>query len=60
MALNIEAKCEGKLNCAFEDNVRNLANFHHNFRTFMGFFSPTLEIYELNIYRGVRCYDNEE
>ena len=60
MALKIEAKFEGKLSCAFEDNIRNLANFHHNFRTFMGFFCPKLEIDELKIYRGVICYGKEE
>ena len=60
MALNIEAKFERKLSCALEDNIRNLANFHHNFWTFMGFFCPKLEIYELKIYRGVMCYGNEE
>ena len=28
MALKIDAKCEEKLTCAFQNNMRNLANFH--------------------------------
>ena len=28
MALNIDAKFEGKLTCAFKNDIRNLANFH--------------------------------
>ena len=28
MALNIDATFEGKLNCAFKNDMRNLANFH--------------------------------
>ena len=30
MALNIDAKFEGKLTCAFETDMRNLANFHQS------------------------------
>ena len=30
MALNIDAKFQGKLTCAFKNNVRNLVNFHQN------------------------------
>ena len=28
MALEIDAKFEGKLNCAFKNYMRNLTNFH--------------------------------
>ena len=28
MALNIDAKFEGKLTCAFKNDMRNLVNFH--------------------------------
>ena len=28
MALKIDAKCKGKLTCAFKNGMRNLANFH--------------------------------
>ena len=30
MALNIDATVEGKLTCAFKNDMRNLANFHRN------------------------------
>ena len=30
MALNIYATFEGKLNCAFKNDIRNLANFHES------------------------------
>ena len=30
MALNIDAKSEGKLTLAFKNNMRNLANFHQS------------------------------
>ena len=28
MALRVDAKFEGKLTCAFKNDMRNLANFH--------------------------------
>ena len=30
MALNTNATFEGKLTCAFKNDMRNLANFHQN------------------------------
>ena len=66
MALNIDAKLEGKLTCAFKNNTRNLANFHQStfkslkIGTFIGSFYPKQKMYELKIYRGVMCHDNEE
>ena len=30
MALNIDATYEGKLTCAFKNNMRDLANFHQS------------------------------
>ena len=30
MALKIDAKFEGKLTCAFKNNVRNLSTFHQS------------------------------
>ena len=30
MALNIDAKFEGKMTCAFKNDMRNLANFHQS------------------------------
>ena len=66
MALKIDAKFEGKLTCAFKNDMRNLAKFHQStceslkIWTFVGSFYPKQKIYELKIYRGVMCHDNEE
>ena len=66
MALNIDATFEGKLTCAFKNDMRDLANFHQrmfeslNIGTLMGFFYPKQKIYELKIYMGNLCHDNEE
>ena len=66
MALNIDAKFEGKLTCAFKNDMRNLANFHQstfeylNFGTFIGSFYPKKKMYELKVYRGVMCHDKKE
>ena len=59
MALNIDAKFEGKLTCTFKNGMRNLADFHqstfesHKIGTLMGSFYPTKKMYELKIYMGV-------
>ena len=66
MALNIDATFEGKLACAFNNDMSNLANFHQSrfkslkIGTLMGFFYPKQKMYELKIYKGVMCHDNEE
>ena len=66
MALNIDATFERKLTCAFKNDMRNLANFHQStfeslkIGTLMGFFYPKQKTYELKIYWGVTCHDNEE
>ena len=66
MALNIDATFEGKLTCVFKNDMRNLANFHQSMfeglkiGTLMGSLNPKQKIYELKIYRGVLCHDNEE
>ena len=66
MALNIDAKFEGKLTCAFKNDMRNLANFHQStfeslkIGTLMGSVYPNQKMYELKIYRGVMRHDNEE
>ena len=58
MALNIDATFEGKLTCAFKNDMRNLANFHQSMfeslkiGTLMGSFYPKQKIYELKN-RGV-------
>ena len=66
MALNVNAKFEGKLTCASKNDTRNLANFHQStfeslkIWTFIGSFYPKKKMYELKIHRGVMCHDNEE
>ena len=66
MALKIDAKFEGKLTCAFKNDMRNFANFHQStfeslkIGTFIGSFYPNQKMYELKIYRGVMCHDNGE
>ena len=58
MALNIDAKFEGKMACAFKNDIRNLANFHQSMfgslkiGTLMGSFYSKLKMHELKIYRG--------
>ena len=60
IALNIDAKFEGKMTCAFKTDMRNLANFHQSmFETPKIGILSKVEI-ELKIYRGVLCHDNEE
>ena len=61
MALNIDATFEGKLTCAFKNDMRNLANFHQSMfgslkiRTLMGSFYSKQKMYELKIDRGGVC-----
>ena len=66
MALKIDATFEGKLTCAFKNDMRNLANFHQSMfeslkiEILMGPFYAKQKIYELKIYRGNLCHGNEE
>ena len=66
MALNTDATFEGKLICAFKNDMANLANFHQStfeslkIGALMGSFYPKQKMYQLKIYRGVLCQDNEE
>ena len=65
MELNIDAKCEGKLNCASKNNMRNLANFHQSALKsqdwdFDGILYPKQERYDLKIYRRALYHDNGE
>ena len=66
MALNTDAKSEGKMTCTIKNDMRNLANFHESMfgslkiGTLMGSFYPKQKMYELKIYRGVLCHNNEE
>ena len=51
MAINIDAKFEEKLTCAFKNDMRNLANSHQSMfenlkiRTFIGSFYPKQNIF---------------
>ena len=66
MELNIDAKFEGKMTCAFKNDMRNLAHLDYSMfgslkiGTLMGSFDPKQKLYELKIYRGVLPHDNEE
>ena len=66
MALNIGVKFDGKLLCAFKNNMRNFADFHQStfeslkIGTFIRSFYPKQKMYGLKVYRGAMCHDNEE
>ena len=66
MTLKSHSKFEEKLTCGFENDMRNLANFHQNafeslkIMALMGSFYPKQKIHELKIYRKVFCHENEE
>ena len=65
MTLKSDTKFEGKMTCGFENDMRDLANFHQSTEsveigTFMRPFCPKQKMYELRIYRGALCHDNEE
>ena len=65
MALNIDATFEGKLTCAFKNDMRNLANFHQSMfeslkiGTLMGSFYPKQKIYELKFTVCVMTMKND-
>ena len=64
MALNIDAKFEGKMTCTFKHDMKNLANLNQStfeslkIQTFIGSFGPKQKFYELKIYRRFMCHDN--
>ena len=55
-----------KMTCAFKNDMRNLASFYQSIFgslkivTLMGSFYPKSKMYELKIYWGVLCHDNEK
>ena len=59
MTLDIDATFEGKLTCAFKNDMRILANFNQNMfeilkiGPLMGSFYPKQKMYELKICRGL-------
>ena len=66
MALNIDTTFEGKMTCAFKNDMRNLANFHQSMfeslkiGTLMGSFYPKQKMHEPKIYRRVMSHGNQE
>ena len=58
MALKNDAKFEEKLSCGLKNDMRNLAKL--KIGTLTESFYPKQKMYELKIYRGVMCHDNEE
>ena len=65
MTLESDAKFEEKLTCGLDNDMRNLANCHQSTGksqnwNFDGIVLSKVKIYELKIYRGVMCHDNEE
>ena len=58
MALNTDAKFEGKMTCTIKNDMRNLANFHESMfgslkiETLVVSFYPNQKMYELKIYGG--------
>ena len=65
MTSTSDAKFEEKLTCCLENDISNLTNFQQSTRsakigTLTGSFCPKSKMYELKIYRGVMCHDNEE
>ena len=65
MTLESDAKFKENLICGLENNMRKLANIRQSTWKsqnwdFDGIFCPKLKIYELKIYRGGMCHDNEE
>ena len=65
MVLKTDTKFERKLTCAskmtwaiWQFFTRVLESF--KIRTLMASFCLKLKMYELKIYRGVMCHDNEE
>ena len=65
MALNIDAKFEEKLTFAFKNDIRNLGSFRQSTWKsqnvdFWILLNPKYKMYEVRIYRGIICNDNEK
>ena len=58
MTLKNDAKFEEKLSCGLKNDMRNLAKL--KIATLTESIYPKQKMYELKIYRGVMCHDNEE
>ena len=62
MTMKNDANFEEEMTCHFKIDMRNLMNFDPSTQTgtLMGSFCPKQKMYEIKIYRGVMCHDNEE
>ena len=68
MALKSDAKFEGKLTCAFKNDMRNLANFHQNTWKCQNWYFHGILLFKVEnawatnymSYRGVISNDTEE
>ena len=65
MTLKSDTKFEEKLTCGLENGMRNLANFYKSTQKSQKWDSheilqPKQKMYDLKIYRGVTCGDDEE
>ena len=65
MTLKSDAKFEEKLTCGLENDMRNLESFYQSTQKcqnwdFDGILLSKQKMYELKIYRGVMCHDNEK
>ena len=66
VALNTNTTFDGKLTCAFKNDMKNYSKFspEHVWKSkkssLMGSFYPKQKLDELNIYSEVLCHDNEE
>ena len=63
--LESDANHEEKVTSALKNGMKNLANFHQSSQKsqiwdFYWVFLSKAENYELKVYRGVMCHDNEE
>ena len=57
IVLKIDAKCEGKLTCVFENNMRNLKHFHRMRKS--GFISKSKKT-ELNQNKNSKQLDRPD
>ena len=63
IALKIDKKIDGKLACAsknWREEFGTRASESLQNGTLMASFCLKLKMYELKIYRGIMCHDNEE
>ena len=65
MTLKSDAKFKEKRTCCLENDMRNFQIFTKALErveigTLMGSFCPKYKMYELKVYRGAICHDNEE